>query len=374
MVKYNGLAQFKVLLLGTLLLGAASALAAITPAPGSDAAAAAPASDSKPSPPLREQAPMHYVVKKGDTLWGIANHFLLNAWQWPEIWYENGQVRNPHKIYPGDVLTLMIVNGRPQMVQEPTHAEEDRLSPQVRASALSLAIPAIPIEAIRDFLHSPRLVTEDQLKQAPYLLDFVDEHLIAGTAAQVYVRKLPEHGGSTDYSVVRVGQIYRDPDSHDLLGYEVLPIGEAEIQRKGDPGVALLTKTTREALAGDYFIPVDPESFDAYFYPHAPAQDVRARIISVYDGVTEVGQYQVVTINRGGRDGIEPGHVLSIMQSNRIARDPHSATGRSSVKLPDLQAGTMMVFKVAPRVSFALVMEATRPVRILDKAVTPAAD
>lgn len=384
MVNYNGLVRAKVLLLSSMVLGATSAFAAIAPAPDAGASSAAapetsatlPPVTDKSAPKLREKVPLRYVVKKGDTLWSISNHFLLNAWEWPEIWYVNGQVRNPHKIYPGDVLTLMVVNGRPQLVAEPQQPEvrEDRLSPQVRATKLQNAIPAIPIEAIRDFLQSPRMVTPDEIKKAPYLLDFVDEHLMVGAASRVYVRRLKPNDETVDYNVVRLGEEYKDPESGERLGYEATDIGYAEIEKKGDPGIAMMTKTTREALAGDYFLPVEPESFDAYFYPHAPADDMRATIISVYDGVSQVGQYQVVALNRGGRNGMEPGHVLTVMQSNRTARDPYGSLGNNTVKLPDVPAGTAMVFKVTPKVSFALIMEATRAIKVLDKAVKPTAD
>jgi LysM repeat protein len=358
MVNYNGLVRFKVLLLSSMVLSASTAFAAITPASDADASNAAPAAATATAgPALREKTPLRYVVKKGDTLWGISNHFLLNAWEWPEIWYVNGQVRNPHKIYPGDVLSLMVVDGRPQLVNETPAPEEDRLSPQVRASSLKQAIPAIPIEAIRDFLQSPRIVSPDELKKSPYILDFVGEHLIAGSANSVYVRKLPLNDQTLDYNVVRPGSVYKDPDTGEVLGYEAITI-----------------KTTREALAGDYFIPTDPANFEAYFYPHPPAENMRATIISVYDGVTQIGQYQVVAINRGGRNGVELGNVFSVVQANRVAKDPYGSIGNSRVKLPDLKAGTMMVFKVTPKVSFALIMEATRAIKVLDKAVNPIAD
>jgi len=366
-----------------MVLGATSAFAAITPAPDADASGEAqPASEAalppitdKSAPALREKVQLRYVVKKGDTLWSISNHFLRNAWQWPEIWLVNGQVRNPHKIYPGDVLTLMVVNGRPQLVQQTApELREDRVSPQVRAGKLTQAIPAIPIEVIRDFLHSPRMVTPDEIKKAPYILDFVDEHLAVGAGSRVYVRKLKPNDGTINYNVVRMGPAYKDPATGELLGYEATDIGYAEVENVGDPGVAMMTVTTREALAGDYLLPVDPENFDAFFYPHAPADEPSATIISVYDGVTQVGQYQVVALNRGGRNGIEPGHVFTVMQSNRTAKDPYGSLGNSTVKLPDVKAGTMMVFKVTPKVSFALIMEATRSIKVLDKAVKPAAE
>lgn len=385
MVNYNGLVRAKVLLLGSLVLGATSAFAAIAPAPDADVNSAAPAEPAtsstlppitdKSAPALREKVPLRYVVKKGDTLWSISNHFLLNAWEWPEIWYVNGQVRNPHKIYPGDVLTLMVVNGRPQLLaQKQPDLREDRVSPQVRASKLDDAIPAIPIEAIRDFLQSPRMVMPDEIKKAPYVLDFVDEHLMVGSHSRVYVRRLNPKDQTIDFNVVRLAEEYKDPVNGESLGYAAIDIGSAELEKAGDPGIAMMNKTTRETLAGDYFLPVEPETFDAFFYPHAPADDPRATIISVYDGVTQIGQYQVVALNRGGRNGMEPGHVLTVMQSNRTARDPYGSLGSSRVKLPDVEAGTAIVFKVTPKVSFALIMEATRAIKVLDKAVKPTAD
>ena len=371
MAKYSGLPYFKVLLLGSLLIGGTAAADEMNAGP---AAQAMPASEPLPADSTasmsREEVPLHYVVKKGDTLWSISRHFLLDPWQWPEIWYVNGQLSNPHKIYPGDVLSLMVVNGHPQMTRDAAPQNPyERLSPQVRASTLDDAIPAIPIDAIRDFLHSPRVVLPEDLKKAPYILEFVDDHLVAGAASKVYVRKLPP-GDQFIYSVVRLGAPYKDPETHELLGYEALPIGTSETQQPGDPGIALLTTTTREALVGDYFIPVEQETFDANFYPHAPKTDINGRILSVYDGVSQIGQYQVIALNRGGRDGLERGHVLTVMQSGRTAKDPHGA-GSSMLKLPDQPAGVAMVFKVTPRVSYALVMEATRPIHVLDRVVKP---
>lgn len=365
MAKYTGLPQFKVLLLSSLLIGGPVAAQESAGQPATE-----PVPADSTAPQQRDATPLRYVVKKGDTLWSISRHFLLDPWQWPEIWYVNGQLRNPHKIYPGDVLSLMVVNGHPQMTREaPLENQEDRLSPRVRASSLDDAIPAIPLDAIRDFLHSPRVVTPELLKKAPYILDFVDEHLAEGAPGKVYVRKLPA-GGDFAYSVIRLGEQYKDPDTGELLGYEGVPVGTAETQQPGDPGIATLTNTTREALAGDFLIPPEQEIFDANIYPHSPKTAVNGRIISVFDGVSQIGQYAVVAINRGSRDGMERGHVLTIMQSGRTATDPYGSSG-TRIKLPDQPAGLAMVFKVSQKISYALVMEATRPIHILDRVVKP---
>ncbi|MFT4045558.1 MAG: LysM domain-containing protein [Solimonas sp.] len=317
---------------------------------------------------LRDDAPLRYVVSKGDTLWSIANHFLKQAWQWPEIWYVNDQVKNPHLIYPGDVLTLVWRDGRPMvMAIDGVSADAETLSPRVRELPLDQAIPTIPLEAIRDFLSNPRLVDADELRDAPYILSFVDPHVVEGAGSLVYVQKLPKDSGAS-WDMIRLGGKMIDPDSGELLGWEGTPVGSVEVRAPGAPATATITRSEREALAGDRLIPPLDDTFDADFYPHAPAHKVGGRILSVYDGVSQIGQYQVVTLNRGTREGIEPGHVLSILQAGRQVRDPYS---NHLVTLPDLYAGTLMVFKVEAKVSYALVLSATREIHTLDRVEQP---
>jgi LysM repeat protein len=338
------------------------------PAPAMPAAAPPPpamVTAPMPQATVRDDAPLVYVVKKGDTLWGISQRFLLDPWQWPEVWYVNDKIANPHLIYPGDVLKLVNVKGR-QMVRNEGGPME-RVSPQVRDMPLEGAIPMIPLEVIREFLRGPRLISPEELETAPYLLAFVDDHIVGGSHNAIFVKNLPTDQGF-QFSVLRKGETYRDPDNNDLLGYEGVPVGEAEVREYGQPATAVLARTSREALIGDRLLPVEKEPFLENFYPHAPAGNVGGRIISVFDGLSQIGQFQIVTINRGSNHGIEPGHVLDILQAGRRADDPY---GMSSVKLPDTYAGNVLVFKTTPRVSFALVMSATRPVHRLDKVEKP---
>lgn len=315
---------------------------------------------------VRTDAPLRYVVKKGDTLWGISKKFLVEPWQWPEVWIVNDQVKNPHLIYPGDVLTLIWRDGRPRVQREPELAS-DRLSPRVRESDMATAIPAIPLDAIRDFLRSPRLVTLDQLKQAPYIIDFVDLHIIGAAGHGAYVKKLKRsHGAALE--AVRLGGAYVDPDSNELLGYEAVPVAQAEVREFADPGTIMLTKSYRETRAGDYLIKPLSENFDANFYPHAPKKPFTGRILAVFDGVSQIGQYQVVALSKGKRDGLEVGHVLDILQAGRSARDPY---GPGYIALPETYAGQVMVFKLEDRVSYALVMTAIRAVHAKDKVANP---
>lgn len=333
---------------------------------------AARARDPRPAPRLSadvdESEPLRYVVKRGDTLWDIADYFLADPWYWPELWYANPDIANPHLIYPGEILELVWVNGRPQL----RHAEPrrgERLSPEVREQPIDAAIPTIPLDAIRQFLNGPRLVTEEELDEAPYVIHFLDEHLIGGTGDELYVRKADATDGD-DYALVRPGQRYIDPDNGELLGYEAIPVGRVTMSAFADVSTGTLQRSFRESLVGDRLLPLTDETLLASdFYPHAPEQPVDGRLIAVFDGVSEIGQYQIVVLNRGEVDGIERGHVLDILQTGRQARDP--LTGER-LTLPDLKAGTLMVFDVEQELSFALVMQATRAVHVRDSVRNPA--
>lgn len=318
-----------------------------------------------PAPVVREDAPLRYVVKKGDTLWGIAGRYLLEPWQWPEIWYVNDQVANPHLIYPGDVLTLVWRDGRPMVVRDDN---VEYLSPQIREVPLDQAIPTVPLDAIRDFLRSPRLVTAEQMRDAPYVLGFADPHLIEGAGAEVYVKNMPANA-LYRYDGVRLGEKYVDPDTREVLGWEAIPVADMEVHRPGKPASVLIARSYRETRAGDRLIEPQAESFDTNFYPKPANPALAGRIISVFDGVSQIGQYQVVTLSRGKRNGLEPGHVLSVYQTGRDTRDPYSG---KRVALPELFAGTVMVFKVEDRVSFALVMDAQREMHVYDRVRGPA--
>ena len=322
-----------------------------------------------PAPLVRDDAPLRYVVKKGDTLWDIAGHFLSEPWQWPEIWYANEQVRNPHLIYPGDVLTLIWRDGRPSLVRSEgvSALDVEHVSPQVREMPLDQAIPTIPLEAIRDFLRSPRLVDEEELRTAPYVLAFVDSSVIEGAGKQVYLKNV-QPGAQYRYDVVRIGDKYVDPETREVLGWEALPVAQVELQEFGDPSTAMIARSAIEARIGDRLLKPLDESFTSNFYPHAPTKAVGGRIISLYNTLSQTGQYQVVAINKGAVDGMEPGHVLSVLKSDREARDPYT---KRMTPLPDLYAGRLMLFKVDSRVSYGLIMTATREVHKFDRVERP---
>lgn len=344
----------------------ASLLVAV-PVMASSAQAEPQDANASSSVALNPSHPDEYTVVKGDTLWDISARFLSKPWLWPEVWYANPQIQNPHLIYPGDVISLVYVDGRPQLRLR--RGGSDKLSPQVRSTPLDAAIPTIPIDAIQQFLNHSRVVSQQEIDAAPYIVESADEHLITGAGDRVYVRGLTS-AETNAFSVYRRGQVYRDPDSNEELGVEALFIGDANLQRFGDPSTLQLVRTTREAVIGDRLFPVDADEIQRNFQPHAPA-DMHGRIIAVVDGVTQIGQHQVVVLNRGTRDGMEVGHVLAISQAGSTVADKVSGKRGDTVTLPDERAGVLMVFRCFERVSYALIMSATRPIHVLDKVDNP---
>ncbi|MCG6967915.1 MAG: LysM peptidoglycan-binding domain-containing protein [Chromatiaceae bacterium] len=316
---------------------------------------------------LRANHPDHYTVVKGDTLWDIAGRFLQEPWRWPEIWYVNPQIANPHLIYPGDQLELVYIDGKPQlrMSRGPL-----KLSPSVRATPWDGAIPTIPVDAIGPFLTRPYVLDQSQIDAAPHIVAFADEHIIGGAGQKAYVRQIDEVE-PLKYEIVRPGGPYKDADTGEVLGYEALYIGTSELQRTGDPATVFINSTELEAVIGDRLIPAGEERATANFTPHAPAGEVRGSIISVFNGVNQIGQYNVVVLDRGAADGLDSGTVLRVDQRGETVRDVVTPDPRDTVTLPDEEAGLLMVFRTFDRVSFGLVMHASRVIHVNDRVRNP---
>ena len=316
---------------------------------------------------LNPNHPDRYVVVKGDTLWDISSLFLRDPWFWPEIWYVNPQIDNPHLIYPGDILTLVYVDGKPQLRLQ--RGRDVKLSPQIRVEDLGAAIPTIPLDAIQQFLTKPLVVDEGELEKAPYIVQNGDEHVIAGGGDRTYVRGIDDETGLWD--VFRPGGPLVNPDTKEVLGYQARFVGEAAVERFGDPATLLLTQTDIEARTGDRMVPMLQEDPITYFQPHPPAEDLEGRILHVMGGVTQIGQFDVVTISLGETEGMEIGHVMKIWRAGETIRDTVSGRRFDRVTLPDEEAGLLMVFRTFERVSYALVMKASRAIHVHDFVRTP---
>jgi hypothetical protein len=336
---------------------------------------AAAVGQQPPSPVLNPRHPESYVVQRGDTLWGIASMFLRDPWYWPEIWQINPQVENPHLIFPGDTLSLAYLDdGRPviQLERGPQVAQGgggfERLSPRVRSEPLEEAILTIPYETIAAFLSRPRIIERGEVDDLPYIVAH-REGLMGSQGRDVYVRGTEEPVGSV-FNVVELGEELVDPDTNDLLGYQGIYVGQGRLDRTGDPGTLRMLDTEREAVVGNLLMG-EEDVTQLNFVPRAPDAEIEGQIISVLSGVSLIGQYQVVVINRGSEAGLEPGHVLRAFQAGRTIRDTQRGAIGQKVRLPDEPAGTMMVFRTAERLSYALVMEVTTPLALLDIVRTP---
>jgi LysM repeat protein len=341
---------------------------------GNRAAAPAPTAEV-----IKPSAPTQYTVKRGDTLWGIANVFLRNPWEWPEIWYVNPKIQNPHLIYPGDVLVLAYdKGGHPQITIGQAGALH--LNPSLRSTALDDAIPIIPYASIAAFLSRPAVMSREQVKKAPYVLAFPDEHQAAGDDTVVYARGLASSPTGARYSVMHVDDPIVDPESGKTLGYEAIYAATAVVQRPAAVTRTVLVEAARETLRGDCMVP-DSNTTPLNFSPRAPSQRVRGEIISVIDNVELIGQYDIVAINRGARDGVGPGTVLAVDEAGDVVPDRGPAsyedTDRNllglakTVRLPAERAGTLLIFKSYDDMSFGLVVGASTPMRIADVVRNP---
>jgi LysM repeat protein len=328
-------------------------------------------------PVLNPNAPESYVVKRGDTLWAISKVFLRDPWYWPEIWQVNPQVHNPHLIYPGDTLRLVYIDGKPSLVLQ--RGDVARVEPRVRSQPLEGAVTAIPYETVAAFMSKPSVLAEEQIKGAPYIIATRDLHVVMSEGDTLYARgfKSPAQVG-THYNVVRVGDALRDPDDNSILGYDGVFTGAGHVTRTGDPASLIMTESARESEAGDKLfaggvdVPLD-------FIPSPPKTKINGRIISVSNGVTAIGQYEVVVINRGARDGLAPGNILAVYDAGEVIKDTanhgflNSMTrlAAPTIKLPDERNGTFMVFKTFDRLSYGLIMEATDVIHVADRVENP---
>ncbi|AMX01196.1 LysM peptidoglycan-binding domain-containing protein [Microbulbifer thermotolerans] len=331
---------------------------------------------------LNPDHPDVYVVQEGDTLWDISGRFLAEPWQWPEIWQVNPQVENPHLIYPGDRLRLVYVEGQPQLHLErgprgyklSPAAGTNSLHPQVRREPLADAIPAIPLDAINAFLSRTRIVAPDAFKGAPYVISGADQRILMGAGERIYARG-DFREPLASYGIYRPGPVYADPVTGEILGRQALDVGSADLfqldpDHRENFAVATMqvTRTAREIRLEDRLLPVEERSIAALFQPGAPAVPVDGYILGVDEGVTQIGKYDVVVVNRGEREGLQPGHVLSIYKQGATVRD---RIERDTVKLPDEYAGVMMVFRTFEKMSLALVLEADRPLEVMDLVRNP---
>ena len=312
---------------------------------------------------MQANAPDRYVVVKGDTLWDISGKFLKDPWKWPQIWGMNkAEIKNPHWIYPGDVIVLDHSSGTPHLsLLKGESSRTVKLSPTVRVEgATEQGIPAIPASSINAFLNQPFVMDENALNDAPRILGAQEDRMILGVGDQVYATNGPDASVS-NWKILRPGKALKDPETGTVLGYEVMYLGEAHIEQAGDPQRLRITRSSEEIQKGDRLIPAS-DTYSFRYVPHAPERDIKGQVISAYGGVAEIGQYGTVVLNKGARDGLDEGAVLAVYKKGNII---------DKVQLPDARSGLVMVYRVFDKVSYALVMQTHRSVNLLDVVRNP---
>jgi len=369
---------------------------------------------------IKADAPDRYTVVPGDTLWGISGRFLKDAWRWPEVWRLNkDEIRNPHLIFPGDVIVLDRATGSLSIAgrEGAGRAGAGKLdtvsiSPRVRLEGLPpKAIPTIKPSDIAGFLSKPLLVGRDELNDAPVIVATEEDRISVGMGDRAYAEGIKKDGGLV-WQVFRRGDPLVDPESNEVLGYEVFYLGEARVTKFGELSTLQITSSAREINRGDRLLPASQEKPVFAYVPRAPEKPVRGYVISAYGNLGETGPLGIVALSKGSRDGLEVGHVLAIYTSSAIAKRSGRYGLRTSAlygrqglsgsdsprtyynneisprdgplygnvepidealirKLPDERYGLVMVFRTFERASFALVMEASRPVALYDAVVNP---
>lgn len=328
-------------------------------------------------PALKSDHPERYVIKKGDTLWDIAGRFLESPWRWPEIWDVNPDIKNPHLIYPGDVVVLTFIDGKPVLtIEKPVKVERKRatvkLSPQVRVEQVTRPVSTIPLNVVEKFLSRVQVISREELRKSPYVVALGDRHIVSGMSDRIYAK-----GGHVRkngvYMVAHPGKVYKDPYSMGSpeLGIEITYVAKTRIEEEGDPATGLLIESFRETLRGDRLLKDQRKNLNAGdFVPRVTDKPVSGRVISLVDAMAMSGQYQVIVLNRGSQQGLEVGHIFSVKKKGEQVEDV-TGDGKGHITLPDEKVGMIMVVRAYPRMSYALVLEAKKDINVGDYFVRP---
>ncbi len=341
---------------------------------------------------IEDDAPDTYTVVRGDTLWDISDRFLKKPWMWTQIWNYNPQVHNPHLIYPGDELALTYINGKPTLKLTrngkavpfgptvgsavkvaldadgnaiPQSGDRVRLSPRIRSESLDDAIPMISADSIQQFLVHPRVLDEQSIASAPYVLSNSENGLVSSIGNQIYARGQLNRE-QTEYSLYRRSKELRDPVNNASLGVEITHVADAKLLSTGDPSTLLITTNNMETIAGDILLASSDADAPHNYVPRLPEIQGNARIVSLVNAISQTGRDQVVVLNVGKNSGIQVGDVLAIETTGRNIVDPRGASRHERVSLPNQRTGVLMVFQTFDKVSYGLVMESTRPVMMND--------
>ena len=354
---------------------------------------------------VRSDHPGEYVVVKGDTLWDISGRFLDKPWQWPAIWHVNPQIENPHLIYPGDVLSLVYIDGVPQL--RVNRGGTTKLSPAVRVTDRDDALRAVPFDKISPYIRNVQVLSPEEFEGLPYIVANNDQRMNATFSDVSYGRGLDAAVGQ-EFIVARLSSIYDDvgdgeirrvlPKEHwkevpnvwdrqetphnpvhawdrrpkNPVGYEMIEVSRVRVAQAGEISVLDIIRDRTEVKPGDYILPGGDPGYEEVFFPSAmDSVPDGLRILATSGQRSGVGLYQIVSINGGTNDGIMPGHVFAAfnrgaMADDRVGYRYGSFSKDSEIRLPDVYDGIVMVFRTFDDISYALVMGGDRVVREFD--------
>lgn len=331
---------------------------------------------------LVDNPPQKYTVKSGDTLSEISERFLKDPWRWKEIWRASPDIENPDLIYPGDVITLKQVEGQTYISVERSNQFGDatesvmpngtvKLSPRIRSEPAKKPIPTLPIDVIGPFLNNSQVVSPGAFNAAPRIVALEEDHLAVGEGSRVYVAGLPEND-IRGFTLFRKGKVYKHPYTDEMLGVEAEVLGTARfVNRNKTLATLSITNSVLEVLIGDRVMPMREEERTAYFTPKLPKQMGRGYIVSVFGGLNQIGQYQVVAITGGQNLEREPGDVLFVYQTQHDVQRRLNTERHKRLNIPANYVGQVMVFRVFDKVSFALVTKASSAIYLLDEVASP---
>jgi len=325
---------------------------------------------------LAADAPERYVVKRGDTLWGLSSMYLTSPWRWPELWGMNKQqIANPHLIYPGQELLLVKEDGRARLMVGGGESREGKLQPTIRdMGSERAAIRSIPTNLIQPFLSQPQVLEPSAMNDAPRIVATQEGRVWVGRGDSAYARGIT-NDAVLNYSVFRPLRPLFDPDDVNRkspIAYEAVYLGTVNVSRPGEVAKVHVQESKKEIGVGDRMLPIEQQALIIYV-PKAPSGPVEARVISIYDGVRFAGGGQIITLNRGSNEGLTIGDTLQLWRAGETIED-RTLPGRQFVKLPDEQIGLAFVFRAFPTISYALIQRGTQPVEVGDRASNPSDD
>lgn len=323
---------------------------------------------------LVDNPPDRHIVVKGDTLWDISGKFLKQPWRWPEIWGMNReQIKNPHLIYPGDVILLDLSGATPRLrrakgLGSGGNSGNGKLQPQVYSEAVQEVIPSIPPNIIEPFISKPLILEPNTEAGEAVVVATAEDRMVVGNGDEAFVSGIPDTRVEK-WHVFRPGKPLKDPDTGEVLAHEAFFLGHARLIKPGEPATIRILQAKQEIGRGDRLVPAPPPEIISYV-PHRPDNEVAAKVVSIYGGVNEGGSHSVVALNRGRNDGLEVGHVLALFR-NRVSSAVDMDGRRTSTPIPEERYALAFVFRVFDGIAYALVVESSKSVIVGDSARNP---